>query len=190
MSAKDLAIDLLATNPCLWLLSTLESSSTGLRVLNRVSYPRSVFPSFEAAWQAAKRVTYAGHDHPDYLGFQAGLAGTLRPSDYAVLYWLLRIDANPLRVLDFAGSVGNVYYSYASHLRKFTKGLEWVVFDLPPVVEEGRRIAAQRGEKSLQFVSSLEETNCRLFVRLAARRCGAPPRQRAAGPKPPTPIPW
>jgi putative methyltransferase (TIGR04325 family) len=79
----------------------------------------------------------------------------MRPSDYAVLYWLFRTGANPLRVLDYSGSVGNVYYSYAGHLRKFAGNLEWIVFDLPKVVEEGQRMALQRGERGLQFTSSL-----------------------------------
>jgi putative methyltransferase (TIGR04325 family) len=156
MSAKDIIIDALATNPCRALLSSLERRPIGLSLLNRISYPRCVFSSFAEAWDAAKRVTYAGHDHPDYLEFQAGLAGALRPSDYAVLYWFKRINANPLRVLDFAGSVGNIYYSYASHLRQFTDEMEWVVFDLPNVVEAGKRFAAERGEKQLHFASSLE----------------------------------
>jgi putative methyltransferase (TIGR04325 family) len=168
MSVKELAIDVLATNPCRWLLASLESSTSGIKALNRVSYPRSVYASFDEAWQAAKRVTYAGHDHPDYLEFQAGLAGMLRPSDYAVLYWLARMKSNPLRVLDFAGSVGNVYYSYAGHLRQFAESLEWVVFDLPKVVEEGRRIAAQRGEKDLRFAASLEEMDGDFIVHVSS----------------------
>jgi putative methyltransferase (TIGR04325 family) len=154
---RDVVMDALATDPCRRMLTSLHKNKLGARLLNRISYPRSVFKSFDEAWQAAKRVSYAGHDHPDYLQFQAGLAGMLRPSDYAVLYWLTRTGMSPLRVLDYAGSVGNVYYSYAGHLRQFAGRLEWVVFDLPPVVEEGRRIAAERGEQELQFASSLAE---------------------------------
>ena len=148
-------IDALATKPCRWLLTSLERNSIGMEALNTVSYPRCVFRSFEEAWRAARRVSYAGHDHPDYLQFQAGLAGKLRPSDYAVLYWLLRTGANPLRVLDFGGSVGNVYYSYADHLRKFAGDLEWTVIDLPKTVEEGQRMAMERGERGLRFTSTL-----------------------------------
>jgi putative methyltransferase (TIGR04325 family) len=158
MSAKDVIIDALATNPCRALLSTLESRPAGLGLLNRLCYPRCVFPSFVEGWRAAKRVTYAGHDHPDYLDFQAGLSGMLRPSDYAVLYWLDRIGARPLRVLDFAGSVGNIYYSYASYMRRLDEdqNMEWVVVDLPKVIEAGERIAAARGEKQLRFATSLD----------------------------------
>ncbi len=161
-------IDALATKPCRWLLASLEASAAGVKLLNRVSYPRSLFGSFEEAWQAAKRVTYAGHDHPDYVGFQAGLAGMLRASDYAVLYWLARTNARPLRVLDYGGSVGNIYYSYAGHLGQFAEKLEWVVFDLPKIVEEGRRIAAQRGEKNLRFAAALEELDGDFVVHVSS----------------------
>ena len=168
MGFRELVMDALGTEPCRWVLGSLEKNNLGVRLLNRVSYPRSVFRSFEEAWQAARRVTYAGHDHPDYLEFQAGLAGMLRPSDYAVLYWLLRTKTNPLRVLDYAGSVGNVYYSYAEHLRQCTSRVEWVVFDLPKVVEEGRRIAAERGEKELRFAASLAEVEGDFVVHISS----------------------
>jgi putative methyltransferase (TIGR04325 family) len=155
MSVNEVVIDALATKPCRWLLTSLEGNSIGTMALNKVSYPRCVFGSFEEGWRAARRVSYAGHDHPDLLQYHAGLAGKMRPSDYAVLYWLLRTGADPLRVLDYSGSVGNIYYSYAEHLRKFAGNLEWIVFDLPKSVEEGKRIALQRGERGLQFTSSL-----------------------------------
>jgi len=157
MSVKEAVIDALATKPCRWLLTSLERNSIGMMALNTLSYPRCVFGSFEEGWRAAGRVSYAGHDHPDLLQYHAELAGKMRPSDYAVLYWLFRTGANPLRVLDYSGSVGNIYYSYADHLRKFAGNLEWIVFDLPKVVEEGQRMALQRGERELQFTSSLAE---------------------------------
>ena len=79
----------------------------------------------------------------------------MRLSDYAVLYWLFRTGARPLRALDYGGNVGNVYYSYADHLHKLSENLEWIVFDLPRTVEEGQRIARERGERGLRSVCSL-----------------------------------
>lgn len=155
MNLKEIVIDVLATKPCRSLLTALENNRIGTKALNYVSYPRCVFKSFEEGWRAAKRVSYGGHDHPDSLQYHTGLAGKMRPSDYAVLYWLLRTGARPLHVLDYAGSVGNVYYSYAEYLRRFSDDLEWTVFDLPKTVEEGQRIAAERGERGLRFTSCL-----------------------------------
>lgn len=156
MSLKEVVIDALATEPCRWLLTSLEKKKFGTAILNQACYPQGVFRSFEEAWQAAKRVTYAGHDHPDYIDLQRRLAGSLRASDYAVLYWLSRTASDPLRVLDYAGSIGNIYYSYADHLRRLSENLEWIVFDLPNAVEEGQRIAKERGERDIRFTSSLD----------------------------------
>ncbi|MGA9526812.1 MAG: methyltransferase, TIGR04325 family [Terriglobales bacterium] len=127
-----------------------------------------MFKSFDEAWLAARNTSYAGHDHPDYLRIQVELSGMLRPSDYAVLYWLSRTRMNPLRVLDFAGSVGNVYYSYAEHLRQLAGPFEWVVFDLPPIVDAGRELARQRGEYDLKFASSLQELDGDYVVHISS----------------------
>jgi putative methyltransferase (TIGR04325 family) len=165
---RDLLMDTLAAPPCRWVLGSLEKSGFGLRLLNRFCNPRSVFKSFGEAWKAAKNTTYAGHDHPDYLRIQVELSGMLRPSDYAVLYWLSRTRMNPLRVLDYGGSVGNIYYSYAEHLRQLTGRFEWVVFDLPPIVDAGRRFAEQRGEHDLLFASSLKELEGEFVVHISS----------------------
>ena len=70
MTVKEVVIDALATKPCRALLTLLENNRIGTIALNQVSYPRCVFKSFEEGWRAAKRVSYAGRDHPDYLRFQ------------------------------------------------------------------------------------------------------------------------
>ncbi len=80
-------MDTLAAPPCRWVLGSLEKSGFGLRLLNSFCNPRSVFKSFGEAWQAAKNATYAGHDHPDYVGSRRDWPECCAPSDYAVLYW-------------------------------------------------------------------------------------------------------
>jgi len=166
MSYKELAIDILATTPCRNVLASLESTRLGRKVLNTVSYPRCLFDSFPEAWRACNGVTYAGHDHPDYLRYHTKLAGRMRVSDYAVLYWLSRIPSSPLRILDFGGNVGNLFYTYANHLHTFTDRLDWVVFDLPKTVEAGLKMAHERGESELHFTTSLDkiEGECVILV--------------------------
>ena len=85
MTVKEVVIDALATKPCRALLTLSENNRIGTIALNQVSYPRCVFKSFEEGWRAAKRVSYAGHDHPDYLRFQAGSAGKMRT--FFLVYW-------------------------------------------------------------------------------------------------------
>jgi hypothetical protein len=93
-------------------------------VLNLLSGSRRVFGFFEEGWTAARRSTYAGHDHPDYIQERLDLSKSLRPSDYAVLYWFSQIRAGDLRVFDFGGNVGNRHYSYYRYLKRKGSQLE------------------------------------------------------------------
>jgi putative methyltransferase (TIGR04325 family) len=120
-----------------------------------MSGQRRVFKSFEEAWESARRTTYAGHDHPDYIQQELDHSKSLRPSDYAALYWLLRINPDSTQIFDFGGSVGNLYYSYCSYLKRATGSIDWTVFDLPRTVEKGLEIAASRGALGLKFANSL-----------------------------------
>jgi len=55
------------------------------------------------------------------------------------------------------GSVGNLFYSYASYSRSTAGNIEWAVFDLPKTVQAGVKIAAERGKRGLHFTTSLTE---------------------------------
>jgi putative methyltransferase (TIGR04325 family) len=156
MNAKEVIIDVLSTGPCRSILASLEANHLGVKVLNKVCYPRCVFGSFQQAWDVAARVAYAGHDHPDYIQYHAQLMGHLRSSDYAVLYWLSRIHADPIKILDFGGCVGNLFYSYIRYLRTNNQEIQWTVFDLPATIEAGRQIASKEDEHGLYFTSSLD----------------------------------
>jgi putative methyltransferase (TIGR04325 family) len=156
MNAKEIIIDVLSTRTCRGLLASLEANRVGAKVLNKVCYPRCVFGSFRQAWDAAAKVAYAGHDHPEYIRYHAQLIGRLRSSDYAVLYWLSRIQADPIRILDFGGSVGNLFYSYLRYLRTRDNQIEWTVFDLPATIAIGKDIASTKHERNLSFTSSLD----------------------------------
>jgi putative methyltransferase (TIGR04325 family) len=124
-----------------------------------LSYQRGVFVDFAQAWKVAKRGRHAGHDHPDAIKLHFELSKGLRASDYAVLYWLRRIGSQKLRVFDFGGNAGNLYYSYSTYLTEVAKDVTWTVFDLPMVVEEGRRIATERKAIELRFTKSVEDAS-------------------------------
>lgn len=165
MSAKEIAISVLSSEPCLTLLPLLEAVPGGARVLNRISRPRSVFTTFEEAWAAARKRTFGGHEHPDYIKTHLELSKSLRSSDYPVLYWLSQIPSGNLRVFDFGGNVGNLYYPYTGLLRDGTRVIDWIVFDLPKNVEEGRRIAIERAATGLNFTRSLKDAeNCNVLL--------------------------
>jgi putative methyltransferase (TIGR04325 family) len=153
--AGEIAIRFLDLGPCRRLLQLAGKSRVGHRLLNAMSGHRRLFRSFDEAWECAKRSTYAGHDHPDYILEHLFLAKSLRPSDYAALYWLLRINAENPRVFDFAGNIGNLFYSYYPYLKRAGEPLDWTVFDLPRTLEKGREIAASRSAPGLSFADSL-----------------------------------
>jgi hypothetical protein len=69
------------------------------------------------------------------------LASALLISDYPVLYWMNQAG-NDLKVLDYGGNVGNLYYAYRNHLK--AEKLEWTVSDLPMMIEAGRTIAKEK----------------------------------------------
>lgn len=156
MSAKDITVDVLAGRPCRALLLCLEKLPHGRRILNRLSFQKGVFEDFDEAWIAARRRRHAGHDHPDAIGLHFELSKCLRASDYAVLYWLSRIAAQDgtLNIFDFGGNAGNLYYSYSPYVKEAASTIVWTVFDLPTVIEEGRRIAAERDATDLRFTNS------------------------------------
>jgi putative methyltransferase (TIGR04325 family) len=131
-------------------LGLLGRRDSGRRLLNLMDRPRGVYASFEEAALAAKAARSGGHEHPDPIAAHQASSGTLRPSDYAVLHWLRGIGA-PLRIFDFGGNVGNLYYSYKSYLTN-PETVNWTVYDLPAVIEAGRILATERAAMHLSFV--------------------------------------
>jgi putative methyltransferase (TIGR04325 family) len=157
VSAKEFARCVLASKPCRVILAGIEKAPLGRRTLNSISRTHGVFADFNEAWSVAGRRTHAGHDHPDAVALHLELSKELRPSDYAVLYWLCQIRSGDLRIFDFGGNAGNLYYSYSGYLHREGSNITWTVFDLPKVIDEGRRIAAERHASSLRFTSSLND---------------------------------
>lgn len=138
------------------LLIQLGRSTIGVKILSKLSYPRVPFSSFDEGWLAARKTAYAGHDHPYCVSQHLELSKILRPSDYAALYWILRICSKKIRVFDFGGLVGNLFYSYFNYLADASDSVEWTVFDLPKNVTAGQELAQQRSACGLEFTTSLE----------------------------------
>ena len=159
MSTKEIARHVLASGPCRAVLAGIEKLPLGRRTLNSISRTRGVFTDFNEAWFVARRSRHAGHDHPGAIALHLELSKELRPSDYAALYWICKIRSGDLRIFDFGGNAGNLYYSYSGHLQREGSSLTWTVCDLPNVIEEGRRIAAERHASGLRFTPSLGDAD-------------------------------
>jgi putative methyltransferase (TIGR04325 family) len=135
-------------------LSRLGGTEFGRGLLQRLSEPRGVYGSFEEAWSKAAERSHAGHDHPTAVGTHLELARRLRPSDYPALYWISQIPDRELRLFDFGGNAGNLFYSYVPYLECRFRALHWTVYDLPAVRAAGERIALERGATGLSFAES------------------------------------
>ena len=116
-----------------------------------------MYLTFDEAWKAAKRNVHGGHDTPEAIKLHLELSRDLRSSDYAVLFWISRLCGERYQIFDFGGNVGNLYYSYLPYLEERGKSIEWTVFDLPTIIDEGRRIAKERGSSQLRFADSVSE---------------------------------
>jgi putative methyltransferase (TIGR04325 family) len=137
------------------ILERIADVPVGRRVLNAIGKPYGVHATFADGWDAARKTNPAGHEDPSEITVHLRLAESLRPSDYAALYWISRFHPRNATVFDFGGSVGNLYYSYSPHLRELGN-VDWTVFDIPNVTESGRKIAAERNAAGLQFVDSVD----------------------------------
>jgi putative methyltransferase (TIGR04325 family) len=159
LSAKDLIIDVLSSQPFARILQVLDGIPHGRKVLNACSFSRGIYDSFGQAWEVANKKSRAGHNHADAITLHLELAKHLRSSDYAVLYWLGCLAKTRLKLFDFGGNAGNLYYSYSSYLSTQFQQLEWTVFDLPNVIEQGRKIATERNARELRFTDSLQDAS-------------------------------
>lgn len=150
MSAKEIVRAVLSTRVSRSVLSRANKAAAGKKILNRLGAPLGIFETFEEGWRSARQASSESHEHPSIAELHIDLAKTLRPSDYAALYWLLRITSSELNIFDFGGNVGNLYYSYRPYLQPLRE-ITWTVLDLPAVVERGRAIARERGADGLRF---------------------------------------
>jgi putative methyltransferase (TIGR04325 family) len=133
------------------LLVRVDQFRYGRELLNKFSSPRGIFDTFEQASNVASKTGVPGHENPGNAETHLAMSTMLLISDYPVLYWMNQAGRD-LRVLDYGGNVGNLFYAYRNYLN--AEKLEWVVLDLPKMVETGRAIAADRGVKELQLFPS------------------------------------
>ncbi len=149
------------------LLAAADRMAATRAIIRRASYPRVPFDNFADAWRAAASDRHAGHD-TESIAIHRELSQKLRPSDPPVLRILTQIaSSGSLRVLDFGGNIGNLYYSYLPHLPG-NVDIQWHVLDLPAVTSAGREIANQRSARGLRFFESLESIGAGYDVVLAS----------------------
>jgi len=148
----------LAAEPFRTVLTKVDGSPLGRKILNKLSRDRGVFRTFDEGWIAARQANPVGHEDPGEIAQHLRYSYRLLPSDYAVLYWLRQIGPDELRVFDYGGNAGNLFYACTAYLQPL-RSVDWTVFDIPSVVEEGRKIAAERNAAGLHFTNSVAEVS-------------------------------
>lgn len=140
------------------LLARLRSNHTTRTLLDALLGFRQVFPSFAAAQACASQYIPVGHEHPDEIRYHTSIAGTVRESDYPVLFHLAPLAPRLRHVFDLGGNVGNLFYAYQTKL-SFPSGLRWTVYDLPMKKPLGEQLATQRGEPRICFANSFADAS-------------------------------
>lgn len=82
----------------------------------------------------------------------------LRPSDYAVLFWMKPIIRDCSSVFDLGGNIGLQCYSFEKYLG-YPPNLQWIVCDLPVIVSFGKELAAKKSMNRLSFTHEYGDAN-------------------------------
>jgi hypothetical protein len=73
-------------------------------------YGRGVYPSYEEAAASIPASTKAGYDHSESAVMYAEIREQVRPSDYAMFYWLRPLLPEVRRLFDLGGNLGRSYF--------------------------------------------------------------------------------
>ncbi len=124
---------------------------------------RGVYADFESARASAPSTKPIGCDHAGAAPVRRDALGEVSPGDYPALFWLQRLLPEIGSVYDFGGHVGRLYYALAQRV-PLPEALQWVVHDVPAVLEQGRTLAALEGGRHLRFTGHLDEaSDCDVF---------------------------
>lgn len=121
-------------------------------------YCRGIYPTFEEAESAIPVGRLVGYDNPKTSTLYMTSLDLLKPSDYAVFYWLGPLLVEHRSVFDFGGNLGRLYFPYQKYLQ-YTPDLRWMICDVPAVVDAGRIVAAERKANHLSFTTDFNHAS-------------------------------
>ncbi|UYN96105.1 MAG: methyltransferase, TIGR04325 family [Enhydrobacter sp.] len=115
---------------------------------------RGAFASHEEALKNVRPGKLRGYDNDDVTEVSKELMQQVPLWDYPILYWLKRLSAEPIHVVDAGGHIGVKYRAFEPYLD--LARIEWTVYDLPALVRAGRK-QARPTDRTLSFVERLED---------------------------------
>ncbi|MEZ5856471.1 MAG: TIGR04325 family methyltransferase [Hyphomicrobiaceae bacterium] len=128
---------------------------------------RGAYATYDAAMAAVPRDTLAGYNHEDIADISFDVMCKIAPWDYPVLYWLDRLlRGEGGRLLDAGGHMGTKYRAFSNYL-DLGPSVDWIIYDLPAIVQAGRRRAENDNLESLIFTDQLDDVG-RIDILLAS----------------------
>lgn len=126
-------------------------------------YFHGIFDTFEEAKASAPSTKPIGYDNHDAASLYRKMTSAIYPRDYPMMFWLeRRLQGGARRIFDLGGHIGITYYAFRNYLN-YPQDLRWIVHDVPAVLEDGRRWAADHdSSRQLEFAQNLSEgaVNC------------------------------
>ena len=113
---------------------------------------RGLYPDFETAAADAPPGKQIGYEGDATTTRHAHERHFLYPSDYPILFWLDRLLPGAKLLFDLGGDVGNRYLASRKYLA-YPENFQWLVNDIPSVVEMGKTLAREEDAPHLAFTT-------------------------------------
>jgi putative methyltransferase (TIGR04325 family) len=97
-----------------------------------------------------------GYDHEEAADLYPWLMDYTKISDFAILFYFNKLLRPGMRIFDFGGNIGVLYYAFQKRWR-LPENVTWTVCDVPAVVRAGIARAAERTTPGLEFTSDFRE---------------------------------
>lgn len=94
-----------------------------------------------------------GYDNANVVDLNFDLMCEMAPWDYPVVYWLAQLLPPNGTLIDAGGHMGTKYRAFSPYLN--IAELDWLVYDVPAVIQAGKARAVADKLHNLRFVSSL-----------------------------------
>jgi putative methyltransferase (TIGR04325 family) len=118
-----------------------------------------IYPTWAAAMAAIPPENRIGYNQEETKAVFSRVPTTrVRSADYPILLHLRNLTKPGMRVVDLGGNIGMAYYTALKYF-PLPESFEWVICDVPALIETAQEVALREGEKSkaLRYIHRLED---------------------------------